>query len=266
MADGGGRYVTTRQAGEVTGAVVVIDVIRAFTTAACALDAGARCVYLVGGVDEALAFKAAHSGTLAMGEDHGRRPEGFDLSNSPAQATRADLDGRMVVHRTSAGTQGVVAARSATRLWCASLVVASATAAAVTAAGLGEPTYVITGRFADRPERGDDDQMTAEHIEAIRRGHAPDPAAVARRVAESDEAATTLALGAGHVDPTDIELATDVDRFSFAMGVTRDHLGLRLDRIDLDHRAGTPPAVEGEDRPVRLAGQVLDRPQIESAR
>lgn len=229
---GGGRYLTSREIGGVDGAVVVVDVIRAFTTAACALDAGARHVYLVGGVDEALAFKAAHPGALAMGEDHGRRPEGFDISNSPAQAARADLDGRVVVHRTSAGTQGVVAARSATRLWCASLVVAAATAAAVEEAGVGDPTYVITGRFADRPERGDDDQLTAEHIEAIRLGEAPDPRAVARRVAESDEAATTLALGAGHVDPTDIELATDVDRFAFSMEVTRDDLGLRLDRID----------------------------------
>lgn len=227
-----GQYVGTNEISQVAGAVVVIDVIRAFTTAACALDAGARHVYLVGGVDEALAFKAATPGALAMGEDHGRRPEGFDLSNSPAQAARADLDGRVVVHRTSAGTQGVVAARSATRLWCASLVVASATAAAVKQAGLGDPTYVITGRFADRPERGDDDLETAAHIEAIRLGEAPDPRAVARRVAESDEAATTLALGAGHVDPADIDLATDVDRFAFAMEVTRGHLGLRLDRID----------------------------------
>lgn len=212
---------------------MVIDVIRAFTTAACALDAGARHVYLVGGVDEALAIKAANPGALAMGEDHGRRPEGFDLSNSPAQAARADLDGRVVVHRTSAGTQGVVAARSATRLWCASLVVASATAAAaVEWAGLGDPTYVITGRFADRPERGDDDLVTAAHIEAIRLGEAPDPRVVARQVAGSEEAGTTLALGAGHVDRTDIELATDVDRFSFAMEVTRDDLGLRLDRVE----------------------------------
>jgi phosphosulfolactate phosphohydrolase-like enzyme len=46
-----------------------------------------------------------------------------------------DLDGRDLVQRTSAGTRGVIAARSATRLWCASLVCASATAAAVRDSG-----------------------------------------------------------------------------------------------------------------------------------
>ncbi len=124
---------------------MVIDVLRAFTTAAYAFAAGARHIYLVADVDEALAFKAATPGVLAMGEIHGRRPPGFDFSNSPTEVAAADLTGRVVVQRTSAGTQGVVAARSAARLWCAGLATASATATAVRASGLGPPAYVITG-------------------------------------------------------------------------------------------------------------------------
>lgn len=227
------RFRPSHEVAEVGGAVIVIDVIRAFTTAAYALEAGARHIYLVDTVADALAFKETRPGTIAMGEDHGLRPEGFDLSNSPVGAASADLDGRVVVHRTSAGTRGVVAARSADRLWCASLVCASATARAAIAAGLGAPTYVITGNFADRPDRpGADDQMTAEHIEALRLGGSPDPQEVARRVAASDEAILTLKLGEGHVHPDDIAYATDVDRFAFAMEVTRIADGLRLDRVD----------------------------------
>ena len=229
------RYRPTREVGEARGAVVAIDVIRAFTTAAYAFGAGARAIYLVAGVDEALAFVAAHPGALAMGEDHGLRPDGFALPNSPARAAAAHLDGRTVVQRTSAGTQGVVAARRAERLWCGSLVVASATAAAVEAAGLGAPTYVITGHLPERVDRpGTDDLLTARHIEAVRAGtaSAADAATVAAAVAATDEAERTLALGAGHVDPTDIALAVAVDRFAFAMEVTRDAEGLRLDRVD----------------------------------
>lgn len=226
------RYLPSHQVGDVTGAVVAIDVIRAFTSAAYAFEAGAEVIYLVDGVGEALAFKAAHPGSMAMGEDHGRRPDRFDLSNSPVAAASADLDGRVIVHRTSAGTRGVVAARSAKRLWAASLVCASATAAAVRDAGLGAPTYVITGDFADRDDRpGADDRMTAEFIDAVRLGEADDPAEVARRVRASDEATRTLALGDGHVHPDDIAYATDVDRFDFAMEVTRTAEGLRLDRV-----------------------------------
>jgi 2-phosphosulfolactate phosphatase len=171
---------------------------------------------------------------IAMGEDRGLRPEGFDLPNSPVRAAGADLDGRTVVQRTSAGTRGVVAAAAATRLWCAGLVCASATAAALDAAGLGEPTYVITGWFTDRPDRpGTDDRLAAAYIESVRLGERPDPGEVGRLVAASDEARRTLALGAEHVDPEDIAYATDVDRFDFAMEVTRDHLGLRLDRVQV---------------------------------
>jgi len=51
--------VTTAEAGEVAGPVVVSTSFRAFTTAAYALAAGARYLLLVATVDDALAMKAA---------------------------------------------------------------------------------------------------------------------------------------------------------------------------------------------------------------
>lgn len=226
----GTRQVARWELEGVSGPVVVIDVIRAFTTAAYAFGAGASAIYLVAGVDEALAFKQRHEGVLAMGEDRGRRPEGFDFPNSPALLSRADLTGCTLVQRTSAGTQGVVAAIHATRLWAASLVCASATAAAVTAAGLGDPTYVITGCFPDAPgTSGDDDRMTADFIESVRLGNVPDAATTAAALLATEEARRTLALGPDHCDPLDIEYAARIDTFDFAMEVTRDERGLRLE-------------------------------------
>jgi 2-phosphosulfolactate phosphatase len=212
--------------------VVAIDVLRAFTTAAFALAAGAAEIWLAEGVDEALARARHLPGALVMGEDHGRRPPGFDLSNSPAEAMRADVGGRSIVQRTSAGTRGALAAVDADRLFVASLVCATATARAVEAAGHGAPAYVITGRFPDRPAGGDDDLATAELIERIRLGEPARAAETAAYVAGSDEAASTLALGPGHVDPEDIALATDVDRFAFAVEAERAREGLRLVRRD----------------------------------
>jgi len=225
------RFLGTADAGGVTGAVVVVDVLRAFTTAAYAFAAGARHIYLVGGVDDALRFKAARPDVLAMGEEHGRRPDGFDFANSPTEVAAADLHDRVIVQRTSAGTQGVVAARSASRLWCASLVCASATAAAVRAAGLGAPAYVITGWSGRAPGSGVDDLATAELIERARVGEALAAERTAHLVATSEEAARTVAIGSGHSHPDDISRAVEVDRFDFAMEVTRTPLGLRLDRV-----------------------------------
>src|SRR6185295_5552202 len=89
-----GRLVPAWEAPGAVGAVVVVDVLRAFTSAAYAFAAGASRIWLVQSVEEALAMKAAHSGLLAMGEDLGRRVPGFDYSNSPAEVARADLGGR----------------------------------------------------------------------------------------------------------------------------------------------------------------------------
>jgi 2-phosphosulfolactate phosphatase len=225
------RYLPRWEIGDIGGAVVAIDVIRAFSTAAYAFAAGAREIWLVAEVDEALAFKARHPGSLAMGEDHGRRPEGFDFSNSPVALSRADLSGGVMVQRTSAGTRGVTAARTASRLWCASLVCASATARAVNCSDAGGPTYLITGRWPDGgPSSGVDDLATAELIERARIGAPLDAPATASFVANSEEAIATLRLGDGHVDPDDIVYATRVDAFDFAMEVTRIDGGLRLDR------------------------------------
>jgi 2-phosphosulfolactate phosphatase len=223
----GARFLPASSAPDARGAVVVVDVLRAFTTAAYAFASGARRIWLVDSVAEALAVKAARPGTLVMGEDGGRRVDGFDFANSPAEVAAADLAGRDLVQRTSAGTRGVVAASGATRRWCTGLVCASATAAAVGASGLGPPDYVLTG-WRDDNRFGLDDLETARLIERIRAGHPPLAEAAARAVATGEEADRTLGLGPGHVDPRDVELATRVDAFDFALEARVTPDGLEL--------------------------------------
>ena len=209
-------FVPAWRAADARGAVVVVDVLRAFTTAAYAFAAGARRIWLVESIEQGLALKSRLPGAAAMGEDRGYRIPGFDFSNSPAELEAADLTGRDVVQRTSAGTRGAVAASAADRRWCASLVCASATAAAVTASALGPPTYVITG-WRDEHHPGEDDHLTARLIERARTGRPLDAVATAHAVAASREAEVTLALGPDHTDPRDVDLATRVDAFGFAM-------------------------------------------------
>jgi 2-phosphosulfolactate phosphatase len=225
------RFVAAVDAPSAVGAVVVIDVLRAFTTAAYAFHAGARRIWLVDSVAEALAIRTARPGTLAMGEDGGRRVPGFDLTNSPVEVAAQDLTGHDLVQRTTAGTRGVVAASAATRRWCASLVCATATARAVECSGLGAPTYVLSG-WRGNGRLGDDDRLGAELIERVRTGRPIEAEATAQALLASAEAAVTLALGAGHVDPGDIELAARVDAFDFAMEARATPLGLEL-RPDL---------------------------------
>jgi 2-phosphosulfolactate phosphatase len=228
----GAHYVARWEVEPIDGVVVAVDVLRAFTTAAYAFAAGAVAIWLTSEVEEAIALGKEIPGALVMGEEHGRRPPGFDLSNSPVAVARADVAGRHLVQRTSAGTRGILAATSADHVFAASLVCASATAAAVCRLGDAAPSYLITGRFTDALDAGVDDLLTAKLIERARLGLALEADETAKAIADSAEAARTLALGKGHADPEDIAYATAVDIFGFAMEAERVDGMCRLVRRD----------------------------------
>jgi 2-phosphosulfolactate phosphatase len=212
------QYLNRFELDGVDGVVVVIDVLRAFSTAAYALGGGAEVIHLVAGLDEAVELGRS-LGAVVMGEEGGKKPPAYDLPNSPYLVSQADLAGREVVLRTSSGTQGVIAAIDAERLFVAGLANASATAHAVDECGLGAPAYVLTGWWPDWA--ADDDRVAAEHIEARRTGTPVDDAATADALRATPEAFRTLEAGEGNMDPRDIDLAADVDRFGFAMEVLR---------------------------------------------
>ncbi len=84
-------------------AAVVVDVIRATTTAVAFLEAGALELWLAPDHETALALKS--EGFLIAGETGGLRPPGFDLGNSPREALAAPVAGRRVVMSTTNGTR-----------------------------------------------------------------------------------------------------------------------------------------------------------------
>ena len=79
------------------GTVVIIDVYRAFTTAAVAFLQGAKKIVLVADVDEALALRERGVGCWCVGEVDGKRPEGFDFGNSPHELSKVDATGRTLI-------------------------------------------------------------------------------------------------------------------------------------------------------------------------
>jgi 2-phosphosulfolactate phosphatase len=82
---------------EVPSVAVVVDVMRAFTTAAWAFAGGAEKIVFAASTDEALALKTSHPGWLALKD--GPPLAGFDLVNSPALLRSADVGGRTIVQK-----------------------------------------------------------------------------------------------------------------------------------------------------------------------
>src|SRR5512138_2296049 len=88
------------------GVVIVIDVLRAFSTAAYAFSRGAKEILLVNTMEEALSLASRIPNSKLMGEVGGLPPEGFHFGNSPTHISTENLSGVTLVQRTGAGTQG----------------------------------------------------------------------------------------------------------------------------------------------------------------
>ena len=154
-----------------------------------------------------------------MGEVDGAPVPLFDFSNSPAEITSVPLAGKRLVHRSSAGTNGVVRSTQAGTLITGSFVVAGATTRYIQRLGPPAVTFVLTGAWADG--KGDEDAAFADYLEALLRREPPDPEPYLERVRQSQH-------GQFFGDPlhpeypaADMELATRLDAFDFAMPVQR---------------------------------------------
>ena len=200
-----------------TGVVAIIDVFRAFTTAAVALANGAARIVMVSDVREALALRDSGFGQICMGEVEGRAPAGFDLGNSPFEASRIDFAGKTILQRTSAGTQGMTAANFADRRYAASLVTASATARAMLKRASGRITVVAMGKNA--LDRTDEDEVCALHLRNLLEGRPGDPAAVRRMILAGGEVARFHDPSRPWLHPEDVDIALDIGRYDFAIGI-----------------------------------------------
>ena len=211
--------------GQAHGAVVVIDVLRSFTTAAVAFARGARAIVAIDSIDALPALRARFPGALAVGSKAGGAPaEGFDLGNSPSELDRLPLLGRTLILYTAGGVRGIAACAHATTVLAAGLVNARATARHLLALDPPAVTLVTTGAWTDRD--GDEDTACADRIEAFLRGDEPPADLHAARVRRSDFGRRFDAGSDPNLPRADLDCCAAVDIFDFAMPIK--HSGGRL--------------------------------------
>lgn len=90
------------------GTVVIVDILRASTTILTALNSGASLVRPCLSVEDAMAHRNKDAAILLGGERGGRKIDGFDLSNSPADYDRSTVDGRTIAFTTTNGTRALL--------------------------------------------------------------------------------------------------------------------------------------------------------------
>ncbi|MGE7387893.1 2-phosphosulfolactate phosphatase [Streptomyces sp. NPDC004126] len=230
------RFLGIPELAEAPSAAVVVDVMRAFTVAAWAFSRGAEKIVLAESLDEVLALKARRPDWVALKD--GPPAPGFDAVNSPGLLRSADLGGRTVVQKTTAGTVGALAVKDASLVLCAGFVVAEATARLLRARGCGSVTFVVTGEDG----RAEEDLACARYIAGRAAGAGEDPADFLRRAAGS-RAAAELAQGVREGShPDDVALCLELDRFPFAMVAALEDSHMVLRPFDVPSAAEDAPA------------------------
>jgi len=227
MVDGIYRFVGISELIEVPKVAVVVDVMRAFTVAAWAFARGADNIVLAASESDALALKTQHPQWLALKD--GAPAAGFDGVNSPGFLQSADLAGRTLILKTTAGTVGAWDVVDAPLLLCASFVVAGATAAVLRAA-VQPATFIVTGQDGCAEE----DLACAQYIAERASGREVDAAGYLGRAAVSRAAGDLregVRRGYAGIHWQDVELCLELDRFAFAMRAVRHDVMLVLQPV-----------------------------------
>lgn len=206
-------------AAEARGVAIVIDVFRACSVACYAFAGGVERILPVDSVEDALALKAAHPDYLLAGERNCLKPAGFDFGNSPSEVAAADLSGKTLVHATSAGTRGLVAAMgTADRVLTCSFANMAATAAAIRAAAPETVSIVAMGKagVSHAPE----DKLCAMYLANLLQDVPNAFAAIPQFLRKSPSAA--IFFGDTAIVPeADFGLCLTLDAFDFVLEASR---------------------------------------------
>lgn len=144
---------------------VVIDVIRAFTVAHYAFMNGVQGIMLAGTVDEALRMKNQFPQYVLAGEIKGLPIPGFEIDNSPARIQDSDLDGKMLIQKTTNGVKATLNSLNADHVFVTGFSNARTTAAYIKRYLLKEEDMTIN-LIASHPS-GDDDLACAQYMAEI---------------------------------------------------------------------------------------------------
>ncbi len=206
-------------AKQATGLAVVIDVFRAFTTAAYVMANGAARIYPVESVEAAFELKRSHPDWILMGEREGKQVPGFDYGNSPASVQDTDFTDRTVIQTTSAGTRGLFNAYGADEILPGSFVMADAI---VDYIKKREPeTLSLVAMGWNGKHKSPEDELLAAYIEERLMGIEPDFNEMRDEIRAHPEGAKFFDKSKPQFREGDFYCAMDINRFDFCLRLVK---------------------------------------------
>jgi 2-phosphosulfolactate phosphatase len=242
------RLSLAEGAAAARGVAVVIDVFRAFTCEPLLYACGAKRIVLEGDIGRCLAWKNGAAPRPVLVGEHNELPiDGFDLTNSPYLILRngaSVFHGRTVVHRTTSGVTGALAALEvAERVYLASYLTARATAEVIRAQRPAVVSIIAMGirSMAPAPE----DERCGDYIASLLTGARYDHLAAVAEIVGHETAQKFLRGDKAHLPKEDPVLCLQRDLFAFALEAKVTADGVEAVRV---HPAAATSAAKGAAR------------------
>ncbi len=214
------------------GITVIVDIYRAASTATYALGQKAKYVIPVATKEEALTLKKQNPDYLLMGEEHGFRINEFNFGNSPHELMQADLENKILVQRTSKGTQGLVNATKADELIFGSFPTISAIAAYIKRKSPQEITIVaMDGEDSE-------DEVFAIYLKSQLMQDPVNPEITKTYLMNHRVSVRFLDPNQPEFPKEDINYCLDIDRFNFVCLVKKIGNQLRIVKISYKDEIG----------------------------
>jgi 2-phosphosulfolactate phosphatase len=153
--------------------VAVVDVLRASTSIAIALENGARAVIPLATSEDVVsrAKNLARSEVKLAGERKSQQISGFDYGNSPLEFTRENVEGKTILMSTTNGTSAILAVQGARDVVIASYVNFSAVLSLLRAALRGGTDVAIVCAGQDKHFSLEDSACAGLFVQHITEKH-----------------------------------------------------------------------------------------------
>jgi len=215
------RFSLREGAHEARGLAVVIDVFRAFTCEPLMYHYGAKSICIEGDIEKCLKMRGD---AVLVGERNEVPIEGFDLTNSPwciLERGREFFWGKTVIHRTTSGVTGAIAAlERSDEVLLASYVNARATARYIVKKNPSVVSIVAMGIRS--VEKAPEDECCGDYIEHLLTGGPYDHIEAVRTILAHETAKKFLRGDKPYLPREDPAICLQRDLIDFALRAQRE--------------------------------------------
>ncbi|KKP36640.1 MAG: 2-phosphosulfolactate phosphatase [Candidatus Roizmanbacteria bacterium GW2011_GWC2_35_12] len=212
---------------EAKGLVIVIDVLRAFSTTCYLFHNKCKTIIPVETIEQAIKLKENNPDYILLGERHGKPIPNFDHSNSPTEIKKINFSNKTVVMTTTAGTKGIVRSVNAEEIITGSFVNSGATINYIQQKKPDIVSFVCT----DSSFYDNEDYMYAKYIQKYLEGKSLNFKDIKKHLEKHKCTDGFLKKPLTEFSRNDFNLCMKNDKFDFIIKVSKHEGDIFLNKI-----------------------------------